>query len=218
MFKIVSHLTEEAQLYILKTLEEPLKLSPLQTFVMPERGISRKINCSGICDECFLGKRTFNVSSTSTGPWGWVSNRCGYHYVNVHPLTKQPFPPIPDIIVRLARRTAERYGYTIEPQSGYINLYQKEGSLGLHQDKDEKTMEPPVISLSLGADALFLIGGKVRNDPVEEILLHSGDVMLMGGEHRLAFHGVKRILPNTTPEFLGLPENTRINITIRQYE
>lgn len=218
MFEIVTRLSEQTQKAMLKALQEPLKLSPLQTFVLPERGISRKANCTGICEECFFGKGRFHVQSTSTGDWGWISNRCGYHYVKLHPLTKQPFPPIPDILAQLAKEIASSCQTDIDPQSGYINVYHDKGSLGLHQDRDEKRMDKPVISFSLGADAIFLRGGKTRQSPPEEILLQSGDVMIMEGRNRLDFHGVKCILPNTTPEYLSFQTNTRINITVRQYE
>jgi DNA oxidative demethylase len=223
MFEIVDRLSIKKQKEILWEIKDVLKQSPLATFVMPRRGIARKTNCTGICTQCFKGDTRdarFHVASTSTGPWGWVSSQCGYHYVQEHPLTGKPFPPIPDILKEIAVETAEANGFKIDPQSGYINVYRGDGRLGLHRDQDEKAMHAPVISISIGCDAFFLKGGIRRSDPVKEMILLSGEVMLMGGEHRLAWHGVKSIRPDTLTDSLKkeLRADTRINITIRQYE
>ena len=72
------------------------------------------------------------------------------------------------------------------------------------------------MSVSLGDTARFLCGGLRRRDPVESILLQSGDVFVFGGAARLRYHGVARILPGTAPAPLRL--DGRFNLTFRQYE
>lgn len=218
MFDVVGHIPEDMQKVILRDIQEALKLSPVSRFVLPA-GIARRENCTGDCQTCFIhqpGDRHLQVAATNLGQWGWISNRCGYHYIQKHPETGEPFPPIPESVRRVALAVSSRCGYTIDPQSAYINVYQADGRLGLHQDKDEKALHAPVISISLGASAIFLRGGATRRDTTEEIPLKSGDIMLMGGEHRLAFHGVKTIIP--AEHNLALKPGCRINITVRQYE
>jgi len=85
--------------------------------------------------------------------------------------------------------------------------------MGLHQDRDEEDFSAPVVSLSLGDSCLFRIGGTKRNDPTRSFKLASGDAMVLGGEARLAFHGVDRIMPGTSTL---LPEGGRINVTMRR--
>jgi DNA alkylation damage repair protein AlkB len=109
---------------------------------------------------------------------------------------------------------------SIEADICIMNLYDAEGRLGLHQDKDEReasiAMGVPVVSVSLGDTARFLFGGTRRKDPVAPILLESGDVFVFGGPARLRYHGVSRILPRTAPPGLGLIG--RLNLTFRQYD
>jgi len=157
----------------------------------------------------------FKYMCTSAGDYGWISDRKGYRYEDLHPTTQQHFPPIPELIQQLSIEVAEQVGLSIHPQSALINWYADDGTLGLHQDKTEESLAP-VISFSLGDDCIFTIGGQKRTDKKRNITLHSGDVMVMGDEHRLAFHGVKKIIPNTAPPELDLKQSGRINITVRQ--
>lgn len=157
----------------------------------------------------------FNYLCTSAGDYGWMSDRKGYRYEVTHPITQTHFPPIPEIIERISIEVAEQVGMTIKPQSALINWYAENSSLGLHQDRTEESLAP-VISFSLGDDCIFTIGGLKRNDKKRNITLHSGDVLIMGGEHRLVFHGVKKIVPNTAPSALEIKQAGRINITVRQ--
>jgi DNA alkylation damage repair protein AlkB len=131
----------------------------------------------------------------------------------------QPVAPVPVEFVTMARRAAAAAGFTFEPDICLINAYGADGRMGLHQDKDEsrQSIEAglPVVSLSLGDTAHFLFGGSRRRDPVEMLLLRSGDAFVFGGEARLRYHGVARILPETAPPELGL--RGRINLTFRQF-
>jgi DNA alkylation damage repair protein AlkB len=126
---------------------------------------------------------------------------------------------IPDDFIRLARRAAAEAGMAIEPDICILNLYTEAGRLGLHQDKDERpeTIQAgiPVVSISLGDSAKFLIGGTRRKDPVRVMIVQSGDAVVMGGPSRLRFHGVSGILPGSAPSELGI--RGRFNLNFRQY-
>lgn len=130
-----------------------------------------------------------------------------------------PAPPIPEVFADVARRAANTCGMSIDPDICIMNYYGDEGRLGLHQDKDErpKTIAAgiPIVSISLGDTARFLVGGLKRKEPTETILLASGDAFVMGGPSRLRYHGVTRILRGTAPSALELAG--RFNLTFRQY-
>jgi DNA oxidative demethylase len=128
-------------------------------------------------------------------------------------------PPLPDAFRDLARRMARSAGMVFDPDLCILNYYDADGRMGLHQDKDESgpslSAGLPVVSVSHGDTARFLFGGLRRRDPVETILLESGDVFVFGGPARLRYHGVSRILPLTAPPELGMAG--RFNLTFRQY-
>jgi DNA alkylation damage repair protein AlkB len=130
-----------------------------------------------------------------------------------------PVAPVPDEFVRLASRAAADAGFSFTPDIALINWYGPEGRMGLHQDKDEgrESIEAgaPVVSISLGDTARFLFGGLRRRDPVEPLLLESGDAFVFGGPARLRYHGVSRIIPGTAPSALEL--DGRFNLTFRRY-
>jgi alkylated DNA repair protein (DNA oxidative demethylase) len=130
-----------------------------------------------------------------------------------------PVAPVPEEWVALASRAASAAGFTCRPDIGLINLYDADGRMGLHQDKDESPASlasgAPVVSVSLGATARFLFGGLKRKEPVESYLLESGDVFVFGGPARLRYHGVSRIVPGTAPGPLGI--EGRFNLTFREY-
>jgi DNA alkylation damage repair protein AlkB len=128
-------------------------------------------------------------------------------------------PPVPEEFAALATRAAQDAGFTFRPDICLINLYGPDGRMGLHQDKDESPSSIsaglPVVSISLGDTARFLFGGLRRREPVEPILLESGDAFVFGGPARLRYHGVSRIIPRTAPPALGI--EGRFNLTFRQY-
>ena len=131
-----------------------------------------------------------------------------------------PVGPIPAAWVGLASAAAKDAGFAFRPDICLINFYGGDGRMGLHQDKDESrdSLDAglPVVSMSLGDTARFLFGGLRRRDEVESILLESGDVFVFGGQSRLRYHGVARILEGTSPPSLAL--KGRFNLTFRQYE
>jgi DNA oxidative demethylase len=131
----------------------------------------------------------------------------------------RPVPPLPARFIDLAREIARAAGMSIDADLCILNHYEADGRMGLHQDKDESAASiasgAPVVSVSVGATARFLFGGLKRRDPVEPILLESGDAFVFGGPARLRFHGVSRILPATAPAELKMAG--RFNLTFRQY-
>lgn len=100
-----------------------------------------------------------------------------------------------------------------DPQACLINFYGPDARMGLHQDRDEETFDAPVLSVSLGATAVFRIGGRARRDPTRSLRLASGDVLVLGGDARLAYHGVDRIIKGTSEL---VKDDGRINLTLRR--
>ena len=131
----------------------------------------------------------------------------------------RPVPPLPDDLRDLASRAAAASGMILDPDVAILNLYQDEGRMGLHQDKDESTASiesgTPIVSISLGDTARFLFGGLTRKDPIDVHWLESGDAFVFGGASRLRYHGVSRIVPHTAPAELGI--SGRYNLTFRRY-
>jgi alkylated DNA repair protein (DNA oxidative demethylase) len=131
-----------------------------------------------------------------------------------------PAPLLPDNFRELAREIAAAASMALDPDICILNYYDAEGRMGLHQDKDEGERSiaagVPVVSVSLGDSARFLFGGTRRRDPVQSVLLESGDAFVFGGPSRLCYHGVSRILPGTAPPSLGL--QGRFNLTFRQFD
>jgi DNA oxidative demethylase len=154
--------------------------------------------------------RPCSVRMTNCGPLGWVSDKNGYRYQASHPVSGEPWPPIPDTLLRTWSALS---GYPHPPQACLINYYGSAARMGLHQDRDEEDFSAPVVSVSLGATCRFRIGANVRSAPTKSLLLASGDVLVMGGASRLAFHGVDRILPATSTLFA---DGGRINATLRR--
>ena len=154
--------------------------------------------------------KPFSVRMTNCGPLGWVSDESGYRYQPLHPETKEPWPLLPAPLLALWE---ELSGYPHPPEACLVNYYATGTKMGLHQDRDEQDFEAPVLSISLGDAALFRIGGTTRGGKTTSLKLASGDVLLFGGEARLAYHGIDRILSDSSTL---LPEGGRINLTLRR--
>lgn len=158
----------------------------------------------------------YNCSQTSCGLVGWLSDRSGYRYSRINPENNQPFAAMPTEFIDIAQKLAllvDEPHY--QPETCLINFYpaQRKSRLGLHQDNTECNLKPCIISISLGDDCIFAIGGNNRKDPTTDISLRSGDVLILHGESRLAFHAVKKILPGTSSL---LKNHGRLNLTFRQ--
>jgi alkylated DNA repair protein (DNA oxidative demethylase) len=154
--------------------------------------------------------RPLSVAMCNLGPLGWVADRAGYRYQPHHPDTGRPWPGMPRTLLDLWRAIA---GYPHPPEACLVNRYGPDARMGQHQDRDEADLDAPVLSVSLGDDALFRLGGHSRADPTRSLVLRSGDVVVLGGAARLCFHGIDRLLP-TIPSLL--PGGGRINLTLRR--
>lgn len=144
--------------------------------------------------------RPFSVRMSNCGALGWVSDLAGYRYQSEHPQTRLPWPAIPTIALDAWDGLG---GYPSPPQACLINLYDAGARMGLHQDRDEEDFAAPVLSLSLGATALFRYGGLRRSDATRSIRLTSGDAVVMGGPARLIHHGIDRLIPAEPGLFSG---------------
>ncbi len=153
--------------------------------------------------------KPMSVRITAAGRFCWFSDRKGYRYIEAHPQTGAPFPPIPALALRLWRGFETR----ADPDCCLINQYREGARMGLHQDRDEADFSFPVVSISLGDPALFRIGGTERKSPTRSFWLHSGDAMALMGESRLAFHGIDRIKFGESALLRG---GGRLNLTLRR--
>ena len=155
--------------------------------------------------------KPMSVRMTNFGPLGWVTDKeRGYRYQPTHPVTGKPWPDMPVELIEIWNDVS---GYDKPPQTCLVNFYSDEARMGLHQDKDEQDLAAPVVSISLGNSCLFRVGGLARDDRTLSFKLSSGDVVILGAEGRLCFHGVDRIYPSTSTL---LKNGGRINLTLRR--
>ncbi len=187
------HLDRPRQEAMVETIRKIVSAAPLFVPVMPGTG------------------KPMSVRMSNCGELGWVTDKeRGYRYQPVHPLTGEAWPPIPDALMDLWNDVS---GYSLPPQACLINFYADDAKMGLHQDKDEQDLRAPVVSISLGNSCLFRVGGTTRTDSTQSLKLASGDVIVLGGDGRLCFHGVDRIYPATSTL---LKSGGRINLTLRR--
>ncbi len=187
------HFDRVAQETLVEKIRRVVEAAPLFTPAIPRTG------------------KEMSVRMTNCGELGWVTDKeRGYRYQPTHPVTGQPWPPIPDMLLNLWRKVAD---HPRPPQACLVNFYSGTAKMGLHQDRDEADFSAPVVSVSLGDDCLFRVGGTQRTDHTQSFRLRSGDVVLLGGKSRLVFHGVDRIYPATSTL---LKNGGRINLTLRR--
>lgn len=189
---IPGHLDRDEQQSLLDEIRAVVGQAPLYRPEMPRSG------------------KPFSVRMTNCGQLGWVADKAGYRYQDRHPVTGAAWPPIPE---RLLKLWDDLTGHPGRPQACLVNFYDTSARMGLHQDRDESDFSAPVLSISLGDACLFRIGGTERGQPTRSFRLESGDVVILGGESRLAFHGVDRIYPTTSTL---LKDGGRINLTLRR--
>ena len=186
-------LTPDEQAALVADIRQVVAEAPLFVPAMPRTG------------------KPMSVRISNCGPLGWVTDKeRGYRYQPAHPVTKRPWPAVPERVVALWREFA---AYPHSPEACLINFYATDAKMGLHQDRDEADIAAPVLSISLGDDCLFRVGGTNRSGKTVSIRLRSGDVVVLGGASRLAYHGVDRIYPGTS---MLLKQPGRINLTLRR--
>ena len=187
------HLSRNEQEALLDDIREIVKAAPLYTPAMPKTG------------------KPMRVRMTNCGTLGWVTDKAqGYRYQAFHPVTGKPWPVMPERLLSLWRELAD---YPHDPEACLVNFYGPDAKLGLHQDRDEADFDAPVLSVSLGDSCRFRIGGTSRSDGTASLRLNSGDIVLLAGRSRLAYHGVDRIYPGTSTL---LKNGGRINLTLRR--
>ena len=189
---VPGYLDGERQVELLTGVRDVLSAAPLYRPVMPRSGVP------------------LSVAMSNCGCLGWLSDRAGYRYTPLHPETGRPWPAIPALAARAWAGLCEEEP---EPEACLVNYYVAGARMGLHQDRDEADLAAPVLSLSLGDTAVFRFGGTARRDPTRSLKLASGDALILGGEARLAFHGIDRVLPGTSRL---LAEGGRFNLTLRR--
>ncbi len=172
------------------------------------RAVRRVVTAAPLFRPSLPSGRPMRVRMTSAGAFGWVSDHRGYRYQRHHPCGT-PWPPIPAMLLDLWGRLLPA---ARRPECCLINFYDREARLGLHQDRDEADLGQPVLSVSLGDAALFRIGGATRGGPTLSHWLRSGDVLVLDGPARLAWHGVDRIRFGSSRLLRG---GGRLNLTLR---
>jgi DNA oxidative demethylase len=187
------YLSQARQGELLGRLRSVMAEAPLYAPTMPRTG------------------KPFSVRMTNCGPLGWVSDKAqGYRYQAQHPLTGRPWPPMPELLLEVWREVAN---YPVPPEACLVNYYATGAKMGSHRDEDEEEIRAPVVSISLGDDATFHIGDLERAGPKRRLLLRSGDVVVLAGAARMAYHGVDRIHPGTSAL---LSEGGRLSLTLRR--
>ena len=193
MLYFENKLDSAAQAGLLREVRTIIGEAPLYVPTMPRSG------------------RPMSVRMTNAGALGWVTDKeGGYRYQAVHPHTGAPWPQIPKRLLDLWTELAD---YPHPPEACLVNFYADAARMGLHQDRDEDDFDAPVLSVSLGDSAIFRVGGTTRKGPSRTVELKSGDVVVLGGADRLAYHGVDRVLPGTSGL---LDEGGRFNLTLRR--
>lgn len=187
------YLKRDDQVALVEDVRTVVQAAPLYVPAMPGSG------------------KPMSVRMTNCGALGWVTDKeNGYRYQATHPETGAPWPPIPERLLQLWREVS---GYPHPPEACLVNFYDSGARMGLHQDRDEQDFDAPVVSVSLGDTCLFRVGQKTRDGQTVSFKLATGDVVVLGGEGRLAFHGVDRIYPSTSAL---LKNGGRINLTLRR--
>jgi alkylated DNA repair protein (DNA oxidative demethylase) len=184
----------DQQVALLTTVEEITAVSPFRNMITP-------------------GGFRMSVAMTNCGRAGWVTDRRGYRYDLIDPLTGHAWPPMPVLFRGLGARAAQAAGFAgFEADACLINRYKPGTRLSLHRDENEQDLTAPIVSVSLGLPAVFLFGGNSRSDRPRRVRLDSGDVVVWGGPDRLVYHGIAPLAEGDDPA----TGRCRINLTLRK--
>ncbi|MFO1125687.1 MAG: alpha-ketoglutarate-dependent dioxygenase AlkB [Methylocystis sp.] len=197
-FHFAAFLDQCAQASLAEEIAEVIAAAPLYVSTMPKTGAP------------------MSVRMTNCGALGWLSDKArSYRYEPRHPETDDPWPAIPPRLLRLWNDLTH---YPKPPEACLVNVYDSAARMGLHQDKDEADLAAPILSLSLGADCRFRLGGTRRGDRAIAFALSSGDALVLSGPARMRYHGVDRILPTVgAPLPAALAAfGARVNLTLRR--
>jgi alkylated DNA repair protein (DNA oxidative demethylase) len=206
-----TQIAQGAMLLPLFLFKEPAAPFDTETDVL--KAISSVIKQAPFAQMTTPGGRRIAVSMSSCGELGWVSDHLGYRYQSIRPGTDQPWPQMPESLLLLAKNAAAAAGYSgFKPDSCLINCYQPGTGMSLHQDSNERDASAPIVSLSLGLPAVFLFGGREREDKTKSYRLEHGDVVVWGGASRFFFHGVKPLAEG----YHNQMGKQRLNLTFRK--
>lgn len=159
------------------------------------------------------GGHHLSVAMSNCGELGWLTDAAGYRYQATDPQSGLPWPAMPWLLRDLAGRAAGAAGFPgFVPDACLINCYPPGAKMALHQDRDERDLAAPIVSLSLGLPAIFLFGGLLRSARPGRLALGHGDVLVWGGPDRLRFHGVLPVKAGCHPQ-VG---ERRLNLTFRR--
>ncbi len=190
---IPGYLDVSAQAALVSDIRSIIAQAPLFTPTMPRTG------------------KPMSVRMSNCGPLGWITDKeNGYRYQPTHPASGKPWPDMPQQLTEIWDAVS---GYTEPPQACLINFYAETARMGMHQDRDEEDFNAPVVSISLGDTCLFRVGETMRGGRTTSFKLKSGDIVVLGGQGRLCFHGVDRIYPATSAL---LKNGGRLNLTLRR--
>lgn len=190
---IPGHFSRKEQEALREEIREVISKAPLFVPTMPKTG------------------KPMSVRMSNCGSLGWLTDKeNGYRYQSTHPVTGENWPAIPERLLKLWEDVS---GFPHLPEACLINFYSESAKMGMHQDRDEEDFSAPVVSISLGDTCLFRVGEKTRGGRTTSLKLNSGDVVLLGGEGRLCFHGVDKLYPDTSTL---LKNGGRINLTLRR--
>jgi alkylated DNA repair protein (DNA oxidative demethylase) len=191
---VLARFAEASDRTLLAALADVVRVSPIRRMTTP-------------------GGWRMSVGMTNCGSAGWVSDRTGYRYDRLDPETGQPWPTMPASFLDLAASAADAAGFPgFLPDACLINCYTAGTRLSLHQDRNERDFDAPIVSVSLGLPAVFLWGGMSRSQRPRRVRLVHGDVVVWGGPARLTFHGIDTLRDGEH----ALTGAVRYNLTLRR--
>ncbi|RZC41808.1 alkylated DNA repair protein alkB -like protein 1 [Asbolus verrucosus] len=124
----------------------------------------------------------------------WVT--LGYHHDwDTKIYTEENKGEFPKDLGSLSKYITQVLGFlNFNAEAAIVNYYHMDSTLSGHTDYSEQNLEAPLVSFSFGQTAVFLLGGKTKEEEPTAMFLRSGDIVVMSKESRLCYHGVPKIL------------------------